>query len=248
MKPTVKVAPAPGALVLLVALLAHAPSPCPSSRPSPPWFAHLSSFLMAEARACDPRDLHENPTPAEMVVLGRVTEAQFHEQHDEEPVWVTQAYMRTDIESCTSLGDAECLGTGEHKLRHDGRQQFLIGERVALVLFRRPDTGEPQILYHFTLSDQDGDGDDEVYRWRRGDLLANPAPEEANHLWADNLQWNYAPGETPPPAITWEEVLFDAFRDAPPQALAAEALPVQVHDSLNGLLEWVIARNLELER
>ena len=204
--------------------------------------------LLPEAHACSPRDLHSNPTPADLVVVGRVTEAQFQEQHEEEPVWVTQAFMRLDVESCIPLEGASCLSPGEHTIRHDGRHQFLVGERVALVLFRRPDSGEPQIIYRFTLSDQDGDGEDEVYHWRRGDLLADPAPMAANHYWADNLQWNFAPGEAPPPDITWEDVLFNAFRDAPPRALAVEGLPVLIHNSLSGLLEWVTQRNLELRR
>ncbi len=201
---------------------------------------------LGPASACEPRNLHVNRTPAEIVVTGHVLVPQYNEQHDQEPVWVTQSYMHLQVESCTPIAGEECLGRGEHKLRHNGRQQFLEGERVALVLFRRPDTGQYQILYRFTLSDQNGDGQDEVYSWSRGDLLRHPQPTAENHYWADNLQWNYRVGEEPPGVVFWEDVLFKAFRDAPPLIRAAEGLPRKVHADLDRLIEWLLERNLEL--
>ncbi len=207
----------------------------------------LVSFItVSVASACGPRDTHAETLPAELVVIGHVTVPQYNEQHDEEPVWVTQSYMCLQVESCTTVACDSCLDPGEYKLRHNGRKQFLEGERVALVLSRRQDTDQYQILFRFMLSDQDQDGVEEVYTWSRADLVRNPRPTPENYYWAENLQWNLAANEEPPTNITWEDVLFKAFRDTPANALEFEGLPREAHDCLDSLTKWVFNRNIEL--
>ena len=209
----------------------------------------LLLFVVSEAGPdCEGYDFHENYWPADVVVTGRILRSQYREEHPEEPIWQTQSFVDVHVDACTPIcGDAR-VPAGVQKIRHNGHKAFLDGERVALVLMKRSDTGQWWCLYHFTLSDQVGhDGQEEVYVWARADLERNPKPTPQNHYWVDNLQWNLALRESAPTAVTWEDVLFKAFRDAPPHIRAQEGLPEKKHATLEELIRWVAHRNQEIE-
>lgn len=208
----------------------------------------LLSVVSTAGPDCEGYDFHANYWPADAVITGHVLKPQYIEEHPEEPIWQTQSFVDVQVDDCTVIRGSACVPTGPQKIRHNGRKTFLEGERVALVLMKRSDTGQWWCLYHFTLSDQVGpDGREEIYTWARADLERNPAPTPQNHYWADNLQWNLGRREAPPPNVTWEDVLFHAFRDASAHIRAREGLPEQKHADLEALIRWVAQRNREIE-
>jgi hypothetical protein len=209
----------------------------------------LLSLLASDASAqgCEGGvPLHENPSPAEAVIFGAVTNPQVEVRVPDDMREPLHWFVEMMVDESASLVDSLEIVPGSYTIRHGFGRQFLDGERVALVITRRPDTREWWILFKYTLSDQDLDGIDEVYAWGRPDLRMNPRPTPENRYWVASLDLNLGLHERPPTSATWEDVLFHSAPQAP-ASIRSHLLPKKIHADKDSLIQWARDRNASLQ-